>query len=445
MKTDGRTLLSNSAWSILNQGTRVTSLAIVTIALSRHFGPQGFGALAFGLAFVRIFAAVAVFGLDRVVVRHLVDQDGLGGSIIYEGFWLKLSIAAVSYIAMLGLIFSFERGDGLLLLVATVAGVGLLFQAADVFDYAFQAQGAFRLSFLGRAGPILLSTGVKLGAVVLNAPLIWFAALETIEAAVIAAALYFLYRRTAAQRTRSILPRRVLWPRLLGEGLPLVLGALAIMIYMRSDVIMLGKMIGYEAAGIYAAASQISEACALLPGALIPALFPVLLRSRNAGPVPYYRNLERLFIIAVTTGLFLSLGLSFTASPIIKVVYGADYSAAAKVLVIHGWTIPFMFVAITQNAYDVAERLAWFATFRMVAGALLNITLNLFLIPRYGIAGSAVATLIAQIFSAVLLNAIHPRTRPILRMQLMAMLLWPAWRSLARSRQSGDNRSLAPC
>jgi PST family polysaccharide transporter len=438
------TLISNGFWSLGTQIIRVGSLALVTIALCRHFGPQRFGSLAVGLAIVRIFAAFATFGLDRVIVRHLVDQQGFGVSVIYEGFWLKLTIAAFSYVAMLGLILGVARGDTVLFLVAMLAGVGLLFQAADVFDYVFQAQGDFRLSFLGRAVPILLCTGVKLGAIALNVSIIWFAALESVEAAVISATLYLCVRRTVPQPRRSSLPRKMLWPCLLAEGLPLVLGALAIMIYMRSDVIMLGKMIGYGAAGVYAAASQISEACALLPAALMSTVFPVLLRSRNAGSMPYRRGLERLFVSAVGIGLLFSLCLSVAASPIVRLVYGANYLAAAKVLVVHGWTIPFMFLAITQNAYDVGERLAWFATFRMFVGALLNITLNLFLIPRYGVVGSALATLIAQLFSAVLLNAIHPRTRPILRMQLMAMLLWPALRVMTRSRESRENRVWLP-
>ena len=79
MRTDGRILASNSAWSLLNQGARVGTLAVVTIALSRHFGPQLFGSLAFGLAFVRIFAVIAAFGLDRVLVRHLSKREGFGG------------------------------------------------------------------------------------------------------------------------------------------------------------------------------------------------------------------------------------------------------------------------------------------------------------------------------------------------------------------------------
>ena len=71
--------------------------------------------------------------------------------------------------------------------------------------------------------------------------------------------------------------------RWLSEGFPLLLAALAVMIYMRSDIILLGKLSGYGAAGIYSAASQISEACALLPLAFAPALFPMLVRWRKQG------------------------------------------------------------------------------------------------------------------------------------------------------------------
>jgi PST family polysaccharide transporter len=101
------------------------------------------------------------------------------------------------------------------------------------------------------------------------------------------------------------------------------------------------------------------------------------------------------------------------------------------VLIVHGWTLVFIFIGITQSGYDVTEGLTWFATSRTFAGASLNVALNLILIPRHGAVGSAVATLIAQIFSAVLLNALHPRTRPILRMQLMSILLLPALRALS--------------
>jgi len=111
---------------------------------------------------------------------------------------------------------------------------------------------------------------------------------------------------------------------------------------------------------------------------------------------------------------------------------------------VHGWTLVFIFLGLTQSGYDITEELTWFATLRTSVGAVLNIALNIILIPKSGAIGSAIATLIAQIFSTVLLNAFHPRTRPILRMQLMSILIWPALRTLARDRQSGESRTWLP-
>src|SRR5439155_56226 len=190
--------------------------------------------------------------------------------------------------------------------------------------------------------------------------------------------------------------------------------------------------------GIYAAASQISEGCALLPVALMPALFPVLVRCRRLGPDFYKRKFERLFLVAVAGGLVISLTLTFGAPALITFLYGANYLPAANVVMVHGWTTLFIFIGITQSGYDITEGLTWFATFRTFIGALLNIIFNLILIPGYGVVGSAVATLVAQVFSSVLLNALHPKTRPILRMQLNAILLWPASRAVWRNHSAPD-------
>ena len=422
-------VFSNGAWSLLTQLVRVGSLAAVTIGLSRHFGPQRFGLLAVGLAFVRIFAVVANFGLDRILVRHLVEEQERSAGIVYEAFWLKLVIALFSYLAMLLLVFVVEPGNRLLLCIAALAGTGLLFQSFDVCDYLFQAQERFRLSFFGRGLPILLSTIIKILALIANAPLLFFAAAESIESVMIAGALYLLYRRSI--RPSPVRPVQVIAPRLLIEGLPLVLSALAVMVYMRTDVVMLGKLIGYQTAGIYAAASQVCEACAVLPAALMPALFPVLVRWRRFGKTSYQYRFEWIFLAASIIGVLVSLGLSLGAHTIVTVLFGPNYLAAADVLAVSAWTVLFMFIGIAQSSYDITEGLTWFATTRTFLGALLNIVLNWLFIPRYGAIGSAVATLTAQIFSSVLLNAAHPRTRPIFRMQIRSMLLVPVFRTVS--------------
>ncbi|MEO6969421.1 MAG: flippase, partial [Chthoniobacterales bacterium] len=425
MRTAGRTLLSNSAWSLLNQGARVGALALVTIALSRHFGPQRFGALAFGLAFVRIFAVIAAFGLDRILVRQFVETDGDSGATVRSAFFLKLVIACVSYLALIALVFLIDPRDRLTFAIVLLAGGGLLFQAFDVFDFFFQAQNRFRLAFFGRTLPIALSTALKIGAIVADAPLLVFAALETVETALIAIALFVVYRRYRSAPVTLEPVRPVVAKNLLREGLPLLLGSLAAMIYMRSDILMLGKMVSFRAAGIYSAASQITEACALLPMAFVPALFPVLLRWRKLGAEYYFRQFEKLFLGAALSGVAMAASLTIAAPFVVRLLYGPEYASAAGILVIHAWSAIFLYVAIMQTGYDITERLTWWTAIRTAAGATVNVILNFVLIPRYGAIGSAVATLISLSCSGFLFNSVHPLTRPIFWLQLRAFLLVP--------------------
>ena len=246
MKADGRILLSNSVWSLLNQLGRVGSLAIVTIALSRHFGPARFGALAYGLAFVRIFAVIADVGLDRILVRQFVEVGESSRALLGHALRLKFVFAVISYAALLVLVRTIDPAERLTFAIVVLAGAGLIFQACDVYDYFFQAENRFHLVFLGRTLPILLATAIKLAAIALGAPLLVFALLETVGMALIAAALLCVFRSLRASpvggKVRALSTRK-----LLREGFPLLLGSLAAMIYMRSDVLMLGKMAGFFA------------------------------------------------------------------------------------------------------------------------------------------------------------------------------------------------------
>jgi PST family polysaccharide transporter len=426
MRTDGKTLLSNSAWSLLNQGARVGTLAVVTIALSRHFGPQQFGALAFGLAFVRIFAVIAAFGLDRLLVRRLAEDPEEAGKIVRHAFRLKLVLALISYAALLGLAFLIDPRARLTVAIVALAGAGLLCQPCDVFDFQFQSENRFRLSFFGRTIPILVSTGIKLAALWAGAPLLVFAGLETVEAVLVGIALWLLHRRQNPAPDFAETPAALIeWRQLLGEGLPLLLGSLAVIIYMRADVLMLGKMAGFKAAGIYSAAAQITEACALLPLAFAPALFPILVRWRKLGPRYYKQQFGRLFLAAALAGLAISLFLTVSARPIVLLLYGLQFLPAAKVLVIHGWATIFIFLGIVQSGYDITEGLTWAATQRATLGAVTNIGLNFILIPKYGATGAAIATLISYGCSAFLLNLARKPTRPVFALQLRALLLFP--------------------
>jgi PST family polysaccharide transporter len=95
------------------------------------------------------------------------------------------------------------------------------------------------------------------------------------------------------------------------------------------------------------------------------------------------------------------------------------------VLRILAWAPPFVFIGIMQTGYDITEGLTWVATLRTAIGALINISLNLLLIPRYGPSGAAIATLISVACAGFVLNFAEPRTRLVFGLQLRAVLILP--------------------
>jgi PST family polysaccharide transporter len=286
---------------------------------------------------------------------------------------------------------------------------------------------------------------IKVGAVLLAAPLLVFAGLEALEMALIGLALtlvYFIRRRDVdVGRPSASFDSR----RLLKEAFPLLLASLAAMIYMRADVLILASLKGYGLAGIYSAAAQITEACALLPVALSPALLPVVVKWQTAGLAFYRRQFEKLFLAASLLGIFASVILTLTAPILIHVVYGPSFALAAKILTVHAWSAVFIFIGIIQTGYEVTARLTWWTAARTALGAITNVALNFMFIPRFGAIGAAVATLIAFAGSGFLFNLIHPASRPIFFMQARALILAPlAELLMARHAPLPENQLVNP-
>jgi O-antigen/teichoic acid export membrane protein len=88
------------------------------------------------------------------------------------------------------------------------------------------------------------------------------------------------------------------------------------------------------------------------------------------------------------------------ASPLIYKLYTPEYAYAAPVLSVHIWSGVFVFLGAANSQYLIAEGYTKLTFLRTGFGAIVNILLNLILIPKMGMMGAAIATLIAYASSA---------------------------------------------
>ena len=137
--------------------------------------------------------------------------------------------------------------------------------------------------------------------------------------------------------------------------------------------------------------------------------------------VHFYRFLRLLSL----AGLAVAVAVTLLAPWGVPLLFGAGYAAATSILQIHVWSTWFVFVSSASDPWYINHDLRGLYLVKTTAAAALNVLLNLLLIPRWQGAGAALATLIAYGASAILMGAFSRHTRPLLVMQLRAMVGLP--------------------
>jgi PST family polysaccharide transporter len=245
------------------------------------------------------------------------------------------------------------------------------------------------------------------------------------EFALGAAGLVLGYRMSGGRifSWRSSKKRAVL---LLHQSWPIIFSAMAIMIYMRLDMVMLKMMKGDFAVGLYSAATRVSEVWYFIPMTIVSSVSPAIMRVKD-DPELLYRRLRKLFSLMTLVACVIGSIVALASHAIIHLLYSNSYNGAGLVLAIHVWASVFVFLGVAQAPWDIAKNLLKLGLYRTVLGAVINVGMNLWLIPKYSAVGAAIATVVSYAISGVFANFLSQKTRPIFYMQMRSFIPCNFW------------------
>jgi O-antigen/teichoic acid export membrane protein len=183
------------------------------------------------------------------------------------------------------------------------------------------------------------------------------------------------------------------------------------MVYMRIDQIMIKEMLGEHAVGIYSAAVRLSEIWYFIPTLIMASLFPAIANAKKVSEELYYKRLQMLYTFMLWVAILIAAPMTFLSEWLVVLLYGDDYREAGQVLMILIWASIFVFLGVASGKWFLCENLQILSTANTTIGAIVNVTLNLILIPRYGIIGSAISTLVSYAVAAYFMNIIFHDTR----------------------------------
>ena len=414
-------ILANISWLFADRILRMGFGLIVGVWVARYLGVQQFGIVNYATAFVAIFNPLATLGLDVVVVRRLVADPAQQQQILGTSFWMRFVAGWLTWaIAIIG-IYVLRPDDRTMIVTVTILGAASIFQSIDTIDIWFQSQVQSKYSVLAKNAAFLATASIKVGLIVIQAPLLAFVSLILLEAILGAVGLLVVYKK------QGHLIKLWQWSRELGrdllrESLPLILSGLTIMIYMRIDQIMLGQMVGDKAVGIYSAATRISEVWYFVPMTVSSSVMPSIFKAKEISEELYYQRIGKLNRGLVWLAIAVAIVMTFVAKPLILILFGDNYLESGTILAIHIWASVFVFTGVATSGWFIAENLTYLSLYRTLSGAIVNILLNIFLIPLYGGIGAAIATVIAQAVASLITNGINPKTRKLFRLQIRSLL-----------------------
>jgi O-antigen/teichoic acid export membrane protein len=412
----------NTSWLFGEKILRMVVGLFVGIWVARYLGPERFGLFSYAQSFVGLFVVIATLGLDGIVVRELVKDDSKSNELIGTAFWLKV-MGAILVLIILTVSISFSSNDAYVNTLMLVITSATIFQSFNVVDMYFQAKVLSKFVAYTNVISLLISSIIKIVLILNEASLIYFAWVVLFDSIVLALGFIYFFLKNTTISIRNLVYKKTVAIALLKDSWPLILSGIVVSIYMKIDQVMIKEMLNIEAVGQYAAAVRLSEAWYFIPMVISASLFPAIVNSKKISKELYYERLQKLYNLMVWMAIVIAIPMTFLSDWIVELLYGGQYNEAGSVLTIHIWSGVFVFLGVASGKWFVTENLQMLSFWRAFNGMVVNVALNFILIPKYGIQGAAIATLLSQCMAAYIFDFFNNKTKKMFFMKSQAILL----------------------
>ena len=404
-----RKIINSIGWLSVEKALNLLLNLTVGIYVIRYLGSDSFGKFSYCLSLVGMFEALAKLGLDAIVVRSLVEEEKSTSDIMGTAVILKLLGSLLTLAIVIGASKSMG-GDWQTQWIVAVMAWSLVFRSTEAVDFWFQSKVLAKPMAIVKSVKLILGSVLKIGFIFLKLPLaafVWLLLAEEIFRAVTTLWAYCQANHTHAIRQWKF---NLTWAKeMLRDSWPLILSGVMITIYMKIDQVMLGNLASNEAVGNYAAAVKFSEVWYFFPLAICTSVFPSILRAKQRGRQEYYAKLQQLYDLMAWISLVIAIAMTFVSGILVNALLGEGYVEAGRILALHIWAGPFVFLGVARSQWLMAENMTGLSFAATSLGTISNLCLNFWLIPLYEGSGAALATVISYGIASHIACIIYPQ------------------------------------
>ncbi len=382
---------------------RLGALVITIWLMPRYFTESELGGFFVAIALTNLIACLIELGIDNPLVREMTLNLSDTRHYLGNALLVRLVLSIVAFTLMIVSAMVLRYAPVILMMILYLGLVEIVNSIAQLFRSVFRAHEEMKYeawTVVAERGTYVLVGGAAI--------LLGYGIISVCQVMLIASGInlilsigYTRYRFTPL----GFRPSRKIVVTIMQQALPFAVGNLFNLLYFRIDAIMLSKLSpdGLDANTWYGLSYSIVNALTTLPGAfMMGAMFPILSRLYVNEPdklsQAYTFGVRWMVICAVP----LAVGLAVISHELTAVLFPKYTSDVLnKIGTVLQWlSATGGMVFLTTVVFAVLRAADKRAVFSVIMGttALLNISLNFFLIPRYSHIGAAIALIISEVF-----------------------------------------------
>lgn len=404
-----RRYFTSTSWLLGERILRIIAGLFVYIYVARYLGPEKYGLYSYIIAFVALFGPISSLGLEEILVKNLVKN--IEKKLYYLGtaFWLKF-IGAILAFSVIILVIQFLSNDKTTNFYILIVASGLIFQPFQVINFYFRSIVLSKYVSLCLMAQLIFSSLLKLFFIYIEADLFWFVLVTLLDYILLAISYMIIY---IFKKNESFFKnfKISIAKKLFISAWPLIISSVMIVIYMKIDQVMIKELLSDKDVGLYSVVVKISESWYFVPTVITGSFFPAIINAKRKSEKIYYQRIQHLYDLILWLTIIVAIPITIFSDEIIITLFGIEFLSAADILSVHIWQGVFVGLGVASAKWLIAENLQKVLTLNTIIGALLNVSLNFVLIPKMGIMGAAISTIISYSFAVFFFLFFYKKTR----------------------------------
>lgn len=394
-----QTIAKNTFWlTVSNFGGRLVR-AVIIIYAARVLGANGWGVFSYAITLIAFLTLFSDVGISPILNREIsrTDDPAKRSRILSTSFFLKIFLLGICVLIVIFIAPRLSTVSGANAILPLISLV-LIFDTLREFGFTI-CRALEKMEW--DAGLFLLT---NLAIVVFGFVFLYIAPTVksftygyVVGTGIGAVAMFYVLRKNFAGLIKHFSGGLI--KPILTSAWPFAIAGVLGMLLTNTDILLVGWMRSVEEVGFLSAVNRIIQLLYLVPSVLAVSLLPTFARLAGKDNAKMRRAMERAVSIILLAGIPLAIGGFILGVPIIKTIFGDAYAPGIAAFKILSLTLPLGFLGTILSyaifAFDQQRKLIVFSTI----GGVLNVVLDLLLIPPFGITGSAWATFGAMLAS----------------------------------------------